>query len=183
MENIVIETERLIIRHFQEGDAENMYKNYCSSDKVTEYLTWDTHPNLEATKQYLQLILNNYSLGACPFQFAIVLKETNEVIGSIDYMKFNDFIYEVGWVIGEIYWGKGIMPEAGQATLQMIFDSGAVRIQAKHCVENEKSGRVMQKLGMTFEGVLKCSSKDGKGRIHDCKMYSLINPKFKEENK
>lgn len=70
------------------------------------------------------------------------------------------------------------MPEAAKATLQLVFDSGAVRIQAKHFVGNEKSGRAMQKIGMTHEGTLRCFGQDGHGRIRDTEMYSIINPKY-----
>lgn len=178
----VIETNRLFLRHFKEGDAEDMYKNYCSSDKVTEGLIWSTHPNLEATKEYLKTVLDDYSNGKAEFRFAIVWKETNEVIGVIDYMPRNEFTYEIGWVLGEKYWGQGIMPEAANATLQLVFNSGAIRIQAKHFVENPKSGRVMQKIGMKCEGTLRLYAKDGRGKIHDAVMYSIINPKFLEEN-
>lgn len=176
--NFVIETERLVLRHFQEGDAEDMFKNYCSIDKVTENLIWSTHPNIEATKAYLQTVLDDYAAGLADFRFAIVWKETNEVIGVIDYMKRRDYIYEIGWVIGDKYWGKGIMPEAANATLPLVFDSGVVRIQAKHFVGNEKSGRVMQKIGMTHEGTLRCFAMDGHGRIRDTEMYALINPNY-----
>lgn len=178
----VIETERLILRHFQEDDAEDMYKNYCSSDNVTKHLIWSTHPNLEATKEYLKTVLNDYKNGEAEFRFAIVWKETNEVIGVIDYMPRNEFTYELGWVLGEKFWGQGIMPEAGKATLQLVFDSGAIRIQAKHFAGNPKSGRAMEKIGMTYEGTLKRYAKNNKGETCDTKMYSIINPKFLEEN-
>lgn len=177
----VIETNRLILRHFQEDDAENMYKNYCSSDKVTKHLPWATHKNLEETKQYLKTVLDDYENDKAEFRFAIVWKQTNEVIGAIDYMQRRDFIYEIGWALGEKYWGQGIMPEAANSTLQLVFNSGAVRIQAKHFETNEKSGRVMQKIGMSYEGTLRCSEKDGQGRIRNCKMYSIINPNYCEE--
>ena len=54
---ITIETNRLILRKFKLTDAKQMYNNYTSRDKVTEYLTWYPHKNVDDTKIYLQNIV------------------------------------------------------------------------------------------------------------------------------
>ena len=66
---------------------------------------------------------------------------------------------ELGWVIGRKYWGKGYTPEAATKVLDILFDEvGANCVYAGHDVNNTKSGRVMQKIGMKYEGILRTVS-------------------------
>ena len=170
-----IETERLILRKFRLEDAEDMFKNYTSSEKVTEYLTWKPHENVKGTESYLNYILPEYEKNDT-YRWAIVWKENNEVIGCIDVVDKNDkkFRAELGWVLGDKYWGKGIMPEAGKAVLEQLFNIGYKRIQALHDVNNPKSGRVMKKIGMTHEGVLKKYEPNNEGILTDCDIWAIV---------
>ena len=75
----------------------------------------------------------------------------------------NEKTVELGWILNQDHWGKGLMPEAAECLLALSFDKLEVKvIQAKHFTENAKSGRVMEKLGMKHLG----------------KVYSYF-PKFK----
>ena len=175
-----IETERLMLRAFTLDDAEQMFKNYCSSEKVTEFMEWSPHASVEVTKNFIRdFVFEEYKNGN-EYRWAIVLKEIGEVVGAIDVVLKVDKkkLAELGWVLGDKFWGRGIMPEAATAVVNYLFDEGFVRIQALHKCENKKSGRVMQKLGMLHEGILKRYSLDNKGNYHDCEMYAIINPKF-----
>lgn len=58
---VPLETERLILRRFVPEDAEEMYTNWASSDKVTEFLTWPPHPNVETTRALLDEWISQYS--------------------------------------------------------------------------------------------------------------------------
>ena len=81
---------------------------------------------------------------------------------------------ELGWVIGRAYWGNGYMPEAAMKVLEVLFDEvGANCVYAGHDVNNPKSGRVMQKIGMKFEGVLRQFGKNNQG-IVDVARYSIV---------
>lgn len=171
-----IETERLILRRFQNGDEKQMFKNYTSSEKVTEFLTWRAHKQESDTKAYLEnIVLPEYEKETT-YRWAVVLKEIGEVIGCIDVVEQNDRkkCAELGWVIGENFWGKGIMPEAGKVVLETLFNVGYIRIQAIHHHANLKSGRVMQKLGMAHEGCLAKCNLDKDGNLVDCDIYAII---------
>lgn len=170
-----METDRLILRKITFADAEDMFESYASRDKVTEFLSWHTHKSIDDTKSYL----NNVVLPAYEgetYRWAIEFKENGKMIGCIDIVKFDKKIKmaELGYVLSDDYWGKGIMPEAGNAVIEYLKELGFKRIQALHHVANPKSGRVMQKLGMQFEGVLRKSHLNNKGEIIDVAMYSLI---------
>lgn len=48
-----IETDRLILRRFEQSDARAMYDNWASDDEVTKYLTWPTHTDVTVTERIL----------------------------------------------------------------------------------------------------------------------------------
>ena len=170
-----IETERLTLRRFTLSDAQNMFDNYTSSDKVTEFMSWDAHKSVEDTKQYLaDIVLPAYEKENT-YSWAIVLKETNEVIGAIDVCVKDERRRraELGWVLGDRYWGRGIMPEAAKSVVEFLFAVGYERIQATHHPENKKSGRVMEKIGMTCEGIHKKFSMFKNNVIIDCCVWAI----------
>lgn len=177
-----IETERLILRRFKLSDAQNMFDNYTSRDIVTEYLTWYPHKSVKDTKEYLtNIVLPEYDKPST-YRWAIVWKENNQVIGCIDVVNSNDDKRraELGWVISDDYWGKGIMPEAAREVLKHLFSVGYVRVEAIHDVANPKSGRVMAKIGMEHEGLLKKYNPNRDNVLRDCDMWAIINPHERE---
>ena len=172
----VIETERLLLRKFEESDIENVFNNYSSRDKVTEFLTWKAHKTIEDTKSFISgFVIPSYKEDDT-YRWAIVLKETNEVVGSIDVVRMNKAFSraELGWVLSDDYWGKGFMPEAAKEVLNYLIEEGFSRIEAHHNVLNEKSGRVMEKIGMKYEGTLKKYGRNNDGELIDVKMYAYV---------
>ncbi len=175
--SIKFETERFVLRKFQSGDAKNMFDNYASKDVVTKYLSWKSHGAVEDTEGFLNnVVLPDYN-NEYVYRWAIVWKETNEVIGCIDVVNMNGerTRAELGWVLSDEFWGRGIMPEAARLVIKYLFDEGFARIQAFHNVENKKSGRVMQKVGMTLEATMKNYSTDNEGNVIDVDMYSITS--------
>lgn len=170
-----LETERLILRKFVFEDADAMYNNWASSDTVTKYLTWPSHENVEVTKYLLNDWIPRYN--NCDFyNWAIELKETGEVIGNISVVQINEFIKEasLGYCMGKKWWGQSIMPEAGKAVINYLFQEiGFHRIEAHHDKNNPKSGRVMQKIGMTYEGVQRKKGINNQGII-DAVGYAIL---------
>ena len=170
-----LETDRLILRRFTIDDAEEMFNNWASDDEVTKYLTWPTHQNVEVTRGYIDYCIQGYAESAF-YQWVIEIKETHERIGNISVVKVIDEIdsLELGWVIGRKYWGKGYTAEAAKAILEVLFDKvGANCIYAAHDVNNPNSGRVMQKIGMKYEGILRQSCRINLVFVV-CSRYSMI---------
>lgn len=170
-----LETNRLILRKFKIEDTENVFKNYASSDLVTKYMTWETHSSIEVTRQYLENLIENYKNNEF-FDWSIVLKSTNEVIGSIGAKKLDKIIskVEVGYCIGEKWWNQGIVTEALKRVISFLFDEvGVNRIEAFHDIRNLVSGKVMQKCGMKFEGFLRQAYKFKNG-LSDVLLYSIL---------
>ena len=170
------ETQRLVLRKGTLSDCDDIYNSYASRDKVTEFMSWQTHKSVKDTTEYLQnVVLPGYKQEY--YCWYIELKETGKVVGNISVVNFNKEkkSAELGWVLSDDYWGNGIMPEAAKVVLDYLTELGFVRISARHNVENSKSGRVMQKIGMKFEGVLRKSTFDNRGNLIDTAIYSYIN--------
>ena len=170
-----IETHRLILRPFTVEDAEEMYANWASDPEVTRFLTWPAHPDVSLTRKLLESWTSRYSDGAY-FQWAIGLKESGAVIGSIGVIKLEEAIgsAEIGYCLGRAFWGRGIMPEALRAVMDYLFGTvGLNRVWAGHDVNNPKSGRVMEKAGMKKEGVLRASGINNQG-IRDMAVWAAL---------
>jgi len=174
-----LNTERLILRRFSINDAENMIKNWANDDDVTKYLTWPTHNSIEVTKYVLKDWIKNYENNDF-YNWAIILKEINEPIGSIGAVEKNDDIkmVHIGYCIGKNWWNKGIVSEALNELIKYFFEKvGVNRIESRYDPANENSGKVMAKCGMKYEGHMKQADKNNQG-IVDAVYYGIIAEEY-----
>ena len=170
-----LETVRLFLRRFTEADAEPMYRNWASDPEVSRFLTWPPHANIEVTTSLVSNWISRYE-NPDYYNWVIELKETGEVIGNISVVEVVEKIEaaEIGYCMGQTWWGRGIMPEALGAVMNYLFDEvGMNRVYARHDVDNSKSGSVMQKAGMKYEGTLRGGGRNNLG-IRDVAMYGLL---------
>lgn len=178
---IQIETDRLILRRFVMEDAAEMYANWASDDEVTKYLTWPTHESVNVTKMILQSWIDRYE-NSDYYNWGIVLKDNNQLIGNISVVSHSDEKESaiLGWCMSRKLWGKGIMPEVATAVVKYLFEEvGFNRIAADHDIDNPKSGRVMQKIGMKYEGTLRANGKNNQGIIDEV-WYSILRDEYFE---
>ena len=176
---VKLETSRLLLRKFVGEDSKAMYENWASQDEVTKFLTWPTHKNALITKDLLIGWVKDYDKLDC-YNWVIELKETGEIIGNISVVKIKENIKEaeLGYCMGTKWWGQGIMAEAGKAVVKYLFEEvGFNRIAAAHDKNNLKSGRVMQKIGMTYEGTLRSAGFSNQGIIDEV-WYSILKEDF-----
>lgn len=169
-----IETLRIVLQRFKEEDAEDMFYNWASDPVVCEFLSWGPHSNISVSKKRIKDWLMNYEYEET-YNWAIYLKNSKEVIGSISVEVFDDNAEscEVGYCLSRKHWNYGLMTEALRAVMHyLFFEIGYQRIQAKHDILNPASGRVMQKAGMQFEGILYHVSKRRDGSLCDVAVYS-----------
>ncbi len=170
-----LETDRLILRRYTVADAADMYRNWASDQEVTRYLTWPCHASPEATAELLETWVMQYENGSY-FNWAIELRDSGTVVGNISVVKLDESVNaaEVGYCLGRAFWGQGIMPEALRAVMDYMFEEAEInRIAAYHDVNNPKSGRVMQKAGMQYEGTHRQAGKNNQG-ICDLVCYAAL---------
>ncbi len=146
---MILETKRLLLRPWQETDAEELYK-YASDPDVGPIAGWPVHTSVEFSREVIKNVLSAEGT------FAVVLKETGLPVGSIGIM-FNANIPtdenegEIGYWIGKPYWGQGLIPEAVSELLRYCFE--ALKLNLIWCGYydgNEKSKRVQEKCGFIY---------------------------------
>lgn len=171
----LMETKRLILRPYTVDDAEAMFRNWANSEEVTRYLTWPPHSCADDTRALLAEWEKNCQ-NTTVYHWGITLKGSSEVIGDISVVHMNEKTAsaELGWCMGKAWWGQGIMPEAALAVRDYLFDRvGFHRVEARHDKNNPKSGRVMQKIGMRYEGTKRAADVNNQG-ICDVVLYAIL---------
>ena len=148
---MVLETERLILRHWTESDAENLYE-YAKDPAVGPIAGWPPHKSVAESLSVIKNVLNG------PECYAICEKDSNRAIGSIE-LKLNghtdmtekDDECELGYWLGQPFWGKGYVPEAAMSLLHRGFKAlGMSTIWCGYYDGNSKSKHVQEKLGFTY---------------------------------
>lgn len=153
-----LETEHLLLRMIDRRDRDDMY-DYSSREDVTRYLLWSPHPSVDYTGGYIRSVVKHYRIGDF-YDWAIVSKSDAHMIGTIGFTRLDmtNRVGELGYVVNPKYKGHGFATEAGRSILRFGFEQlGLNRIEARYMVENHASGRVMEKLGMSLEGVARCA--------------------------
>lgn len=173
-----LHTERLTLRRFKIEDAQAMFDNWASDERVTRYLTWTPHESPEFTKQLLEDWCAAYE-NPSTYHWAIEFEE--EAIGGISVVRLSERseYAELGYCIGYDYWNKGIMSEAAKAVIHYLFaEVGLHRIGISHAVQNPASGRVAQKCGMTYEGTKRESFQSSAGEFLDIAEYAILKSEW-----
>ena len=175
----VLETERLTLRKMRMSDGPDVYRYACDPE-VARHVLWEAHRSLWETRSYIRYLLYQYRNGE-PGSWAIVLKETGKVVGTIGYMGYSrdNSTVEVGYSLARAHWGKGLMTEALTAVIAETFRTLKLhRIEAMHFTDNPASGRVMAKCGMQHEGHMRqriCC----KGVFRDVEMWAILRSDWK----
>ncbi|MDE7362271.1 MAG: GNAT family N-acetyltransferase [Oscillospiraceae bacterium] len=176
---VTLETERLILRRFTADDAEAAFKNWTSSDAVTKFLRWETYRDISAMRDYINFQLENYKK-IDTYDWAIVLKELGEPIGSMGAVAFNEKAksVEIGYCIGEKWWRRGYTSEALAAVIKFFFEEvGVNRVYSEHDPRNPNSGKVMEKCGMKYEGTLRQADFNNSGICDTC-IYGILAEEY-----
>ena len=149
-----LETKRLVLRKPRLEDARAIFEGWTQDQEVTRYLTWRPHERIEQTEEFVQGCIRAWE-GETRFPYVITLKGTGEVIGIIDPRMEGPKV-GIGYGAARAYWGKGYVPEATRAIIDWAFRQPTIfRVYATTDVENIASRRVMEKVGMQCEGILR----------------------------
>ncbi|MBQ7603947.1 MAG: GNAT family N-acetyltransferase [Clostridia bacterium] len=171
----VIETSRLMLVPPSKKYVSDMFE-YCSSDEVTKFVTWNRHTDISVTKKYVSKLCRKARRGLCTEWF-MTEKDTGKMIGTCGFVSIDAVNRrgEIGYAMNPAYRGNGYMTEAVKAVISFGFSKlGLIRIEAKHVVENVKSGNVMARAGMKREGVLR-RYMAVKGENRDIAICSIIS--------
>ena len=155
-----METERLLLRPWQDNDAETLFK-YASDPEVGPRAGWPAHQSVEESLEIIRTVFSSESM------WAVILKETmassnrqGEAIGCVGYLpasasnlKIAEDHAEVGYWIARPYGGKGICTEALRLVIDYCFnEKGFTTLWGDYFPSNPASGRVMEKCGFVDTG-------------------------------
>lgn len=174
----VLETNRLLLRELSLDDAADLFQ-YASDPAVPRYSTWSVHESIEDSKRFLNAAIKQYKNHqlAC---WGIVHKADKKLIGTCGFGNWiaDQARAELGYALSRKYWGKGYMPEAVRPVITFGFRMMKLnRIEGRCIIPNTASARVMEKVGMKFEGVLR-QHLFAKGSFQDVKMYSILREEW-----
>ncbi|KGE16834.1 GNAT family N-acetyltransferase [Paenibacillus wynnii] len=167
------ETERLIIREFVTEDIKSVHV-YTSDPLVVEHMIWGPSSE-EETRDFINLTMEMQKQEPRQgFEFAVVLKATNQLIGGCGIHVSGVGQGELGYCYNRLYWGQGFATEAARVLLEFGFQNlGLHRIYATCRPNNIGSAKVMQKIGMEYEGHFR-EHMWHKGKWNDSYQYSII---------
>ena len=148
---MILETGRLILRRWEEADAEELYQ-YAKDPAVGPIAGWPPHTSVENSREIIRDVLT------APETYAVVLKETGKPVGSIGIMfgkngnaPMGEQEAEIGYWIGVPYWGQGLIPEAVRELLRRCFeDLNCTAVWCGYYDGNLKSKRVQEKCGFRY---------------------------------
>lgn len=177
--DVVIETERLILRQWNMNDLDDMVEG-LNNINVTKWLAGAPFPyTIEDAKHFVQKTIDNDL-----YNFAIVLKSENKAIGGTQLTNVNLSYGTAGggiW-INEKYQGFGYGIEAFNARIKYAFEVlGLRRLDNGYFKDNEKSHKMQLKLGYKDEGIRrKCFVSKATGKIEDEYLTGLLKDEFVE---
>ena len=174
-----IETERLILRVRTVADVVDIF-DYASRAEVSYPAGFPPVKTLEDEIYYLEHILpERNEKDNFPAGYGIVVKGTDTIIGSVDFNhRHEDDVLEIGYTLHPDYWGRGYVPEAARALIELGFNElGLHKIELICFDYNVQSQRVAEKLGFILEARIR-DRKDAQGNRCDSLIYGLLKSEW-----
>lgn len=149
---MILETERLILRPWDETDAESLFE-YAKDERVGPVTGWPVHTSVDMSREVIRNVLS------VPENYAVCLKEDNRAIGCAalrigkesSLLDLPENEGEIGYWIGVPFWGRGLIPEATRELIRHAFaDLGVQTLWCCSSDGNEKSQRVQEKCGFVY---------------------------------
>ena len=149
MDEMILETERLVLRKLEQSDFREACKLLQDPEVMYAYegAFSDQEVQVWLDKMFRRYENDGFAL------WAVVEKGSGELIGQcgITYQEYNGgWVPEVGYLFRKEFWHKGIVTEASKALVELLKKDGIPYITATHDKNNPRSGNIMQQLGMKY---------------------------------
>ena len=155
----IFQTARLKLRALEPQDSRLIFDLYASDPVACRYMSFKCTGRLEDTEAFVRPAACYFNGEESPvkvFSWVIELRDTGEAIGTAGFGPQSHFGLCGGYILNSKWWGRGYASEAWKCLVDWAKgQQGVYRIEAWHDLDNPASGRVMQKAGMTFEGILR----------------------------
>ncbi len=173
-----LETPRLILRKLTMADAPDMFE-YASDPEVARYVVFAAHRSIEDARAFIGWTTDRYQKGELA-GWGIEHKSARKLIGTAGFGTWDTTHKraEIAYALSRLYWNQGLMTEAVREILAFGFRRMELhRVQATCAVENVASARVLEKVGLRFEGTLRGYMLK-KGTLFDQKMYAILRDEW-----
>ena len=185
MQYIELESERLYFRKFREEDFPVVF-DWLSNLENMKYRSSEPK-NEEEARKYLNWAMQCAEQEECVnFRYAVVLKDTEELIGSCELAFTNKDPAELAWELHRKYWRKGYGTEIGRTLLKLGFQTlGLRRIVADCNTLNRGSYKIMEKIGMRREAHYVKSYRGNSALNHawcDKYAYAILRDEWMEKH-
>jgi RimJ/RimL family protein N-acetyltransferase len=166
-----VRTGRLLLRRFEAEDADAVRRlaDNRNVSETTLNMPWPYGPGV--AERWIGRHAGNWASRSSA-SWAITFADTRTLTGAITLTWIHRSAAELGYWIGEPFWGRGYCSEAAGALIGFAFaELGIERIVAEHLRRNPASGRVMQKAGMQHVGSVR--RRDRHRRMADMEIYEI----------
>ena len=168
--------ERIILRKLTMSDAKDIYE-YCKDRKVSQYTQHMPYPyKRKYAGEFIKICEKNWKQKT---GYTYGIEYSGKIIGNVGITIKPGKIAEMGYSLSREYWGQGFVTEAAKLLLKEGFKQLKLhKIYATHHPKNSASGKVMQKAGMKYEGLLREHS-FAKGKYWDLAQYGILRREFR----
>ena len=148
------ETNRLHLRIPNLDDAHTIFDAYAQDVEVCRYMTWTPHGRVDTLKSWLEETISEFGKTNAAY-ILCPIDEPTKAIGMID-ARIEGFKAEIGYTLSKDLWGQGLMTEALTSFIDLLLSYHQIyRVSAVCDVKNSASSKVMEKSGMSYEGILR----------------------------
>ncbi len=173
-----LETERLVLRKLTDDDAAELFV-YASDPQVARFVVWHPHQTLEDSRAFIGSVLDAYRRGEVA-PWGLEHRQDGRLVGTCGFIAWHAAHRkaEVGYAMARPYWGQGLMAEAVRAVIAFGFERmQLLRVEALCELPNLASARVLEKVGMSQEAILR-HYMISKGTPRDLKMYAVLKDEW-----
>lgn len=171
-----LQTDRYHLRRVVPDDAEAIFKSYGTDAIATRYLGWKPHHCVQETRAFLERVAREWDDAAGFPLVAFDRGAPDELVGMFHpHMRGSTVSY--GYVLSPASWGKGCATEVMRWLVDHALNHPQIHRAEAFCdVENAASARVLEKVGMAFEGVLRryFLHPNISEAPRDCRMYAKV---------
>lgn len=172
--NTVLETERLILRPVKFEDIDD-FLEFSADDETVFFMQRFKASNREEALTFLANGIMKAPLGI----YAIVEKSSNKMIGITDLLIRDEYSAEIGYILNKNFQGKGFVTESSKKLVEIGFNHLKIeKIYARFDTKNPISGKVLTRLGMKQEGILRHVAKNPLGEWKDRAYFSILKDEY-----
>jgi len=153
---VLIEASSVVLRRVQPDDAPALFALATNSD-VMRFMDWPMPPDVSSTRSHLEGASVDWD-ASVEYQWVVLDRQTGACAGTIA-LRVRGHAADFGYFLGRKFWGKGLAYGAASAVLQWLdIQPQILRIWATVDSENQRSRRLLERLGLQLEGVTRCAT-------------------------